>query len=107
MRAGLPVIASRVGGIPEAVDENRTGFLTPASDHRALAAKLFALLRDPVLRKTFGRNGRDRFLEKFSLSKMVAHTLAVYEEALSVGTGQTAAAQDVLLEPLSLPRSVR
>lgn len=56
--AGLPVIASRVGGLPEVVLDGKTGFLVPPGDIDALAAAISRLLNDPVLRAQMGRAGR-------------------------------------------------
>ena len=59
MVAGLPVVASSVGGVPEAVEEGETGLLVPPRDPVRLAAALERLLVDPALRRRLGANGRD------------------------------------------------
>ena len=82
MRAGLPVVASAVGGVPEAVVDGVTGYLVPAGDVDAVAERLARLLSDAELRERLGRAGRQRFEECFSLDPMVNATLAVYRQVL-------------------------
>lgn len=84
MRAGLPVVASCVGGIPEAVVPGRTGLLAPAGDVDALAGHLERLIVDVDLRKQLGDKGRERYLAKFSFDGMIEKTLRIYRSTLSV-----------------------
>ena len=81
MRAGLPVLASAVGGVSEAVAESSTGLLAAPGDEVQLAAHLERLVSEPALRKQLGDNGRRRFLEQFTFDRMLAGTLEVYREA--------------------------
>jgi glycosyltransferase involved in cell wall biosynthesis len=81
MAFGLPVVATAAGGIPEAVDDGRTGRVVPVRDPEALAAALVEVLIDPGLQRTLGAAGRHRFLERFTADRMVEATLRVYEEA--------------------------
>ncbi len=60
MAAGLPVVATAVGGVPELVDDGVTGLLVPAGDSRALAAALASLVTDAGRRREFGRAARER-----------------------------------------------
>jgi glycosyltransferase involved in cell wall biosynthesis len=83
MRSGLPVVASDVGGISEAVRDGETGFLVPARDHIALAARLHCCISDPPLRLHLGNNGRRRYLAHFTAESMARKTLAVYAAAVS------------------------
>jgi glycosyltransferase involved in cell wall biosynthesis len=80
MRAGLPVIASDVGGIREAVAHGSTGLLVPRGDERALAAALESLATDPARRELMGAAGRRRFERQFTVEHMLAGTRAVYAE---------------------------
>ncbi len=80
MRAGLPVAASAVGGVGEAVVDGTTGFLFPPGDVEKLQKKLKTLITDPNLRQKMGQAGRERFLEHFNLEQMIEKTLAVYHE---------------------------
>ncbi len=81
MRVGLPVVASDVGGVSEAVEEGQNGFLFPPGDADSLADQLRRLLKDPLLRKSMGLAGRESFLKNFTLDQMVEKTLAVYKSA--------------------------
>ncbi len=65
MAAGLPVVASRVGGIPEAVQDGQTGLLVPPGSAPALAEALLALLADQDRRRALGAAGRQRALEAY------------------------------------------
>jgi glycosyltransferase involved in cell wall biosynthesis len=66
MAAGLPVVASRLGGLPFTVADGATGFLAAPGDPTDLAEKLETLLNDPALRKRMGEAGRRRFEEHYS-----------------------------------------
>jgi glycosyltransferase involved in cell wall biosynthesis len=67
MATGVPVVASRLAGIPELVDDGVTGLLTPPGDPVALAGALERLWRDPAERARFGRAGRRRVQQEFDL----------------------------------------
>ena len=81
MAAGLPVIASEVGGLVEVVASGETGTLVPAGDADALSAAIVGLARDPARRADYGAAGRDRVIERFTLNAMMAGTEAVFLEA--------------------------
>lgn len=78
MAAGLPVVATRVGGIPSAVLEGVTGFLVQPRDINGLAAALVALLRDPAMRRAMGAAGRERAKAEFSAGVVVPRLEAVW-----------------------------
>ena len=78
MLAGKPVVAARVGGLPEVVADGETGLLVPPGDPEALAAALERLLADPGLAQRLGEAGRARAAERFSAARMAA----AYREAL-------------------------
>lgn len=82
MSAGVPVVASGVGGNPEAVEDGVTGLLVPPGDPGALASGILALLRDPARAGEMGRAGRKRARERFSLEGMVAAMEETYLELL-------------------------
>ena len=69
MAAGAPVVATRVGGIPEEVDSGTTGMLVPPRDATLLGTALVRLLRDPALRASMGAAGRSRVLERFTRAR--------------------------------------
>lgn len=80
MRAGLPVLASDVGGVREAVDEGVTGHLIPRGDAATLRGHLDRLLRAAPLRAQMGAAGRAAFEARFTISEMLRRTLSVYQE---------------------------
>ncbi|MDR2123712.1 MAG: glycosyltransferase family 4 protein [Desulfovibrio sp.] len=82
MSCSLPVLATNVGGNAEAVRHERTGLLTPAGDAAALAGGMLRLLNDAGERLRFGRAGRQRVLESYSLRTMVEKHEEVYERVL-------------------------
>ena len=88
MAAGLPVIGSRVGGIPEMVVDGETGRLVPARDARALAEGIAGLLRDPERMRALGRAGRDRAREQFSVAAHARRVQSVYDRLLDTGRPQ-------------------
>jgi glycosyltransferase involved in cell wall biosynthesis len=77
-----PVVATRVGGLPDLVDDGRTGFLVPPRDERSLAAAVVRLLRDPSLREQLGKNGRQKVDLECSPLKVARQTLAVYSRSI-------------------------
>jgi glycosyltransferase involved in cell wall biosynthesis len=82
MAAGLPVVATRAGGIPEIVDDGATGLLVPPGDAAALARAVSALLADPAARRALGEAGRRRAGERFSTAAWLGRLQRVYGEAL-------------------------
>lgn len=80
MRAGLPVVASNVGGIREAVGHATTGALVERGDEDALRKVLERLLRDPALRRALGDAGRRVYEARFTVDHMLDGTLDVYRE---------------------------
>jgi glycosyltransferase involved in cell wall biosynthesis len=92
MACARPIVASRVGGIPEVVRHGETGLLVPPKDPRDLAASIIRLLLDPPLAKRFADAGLARVREKFSVERMVDGTLAVY--ARLAGSSPSAGTRD-------------
>jgi len=82
MAAGLPVVASRVGGVPAIVDDRRTGLLVPAGNAEVLASALGELLRKPEWAKELGEAAGRSIGERFGAEAMVRAVEAVYEQAL-------------------------
>jgi glycosyltransferase involved in cell wall biosynthesis len=79
MAYGKPIVATKVGGIPELVDDAVSGFLVERGDHNAAADKLGQLASDPVLRRKMGEAGRRIVSEKFDLKRNVAQLLELYD----------------------------
>lgn len=82
MACGKPIVATTAGGIPEVVQDGRTGVLVPPRDHDAMAAAIVKLLKDPSLRRRMGDAGLSRVNATFSAERMVAETLSVYEDVV-------------------------
>ena len=82
MSCGLPVVASRVGAIPEVVDgDGERALLVPPGRPDALAAAMGSLAADPELRRRLGEASRQRILDEFTLERMIERTVDVYEIA--------------------------
>ena len=82
MRAGLPVIASDVGGVGEAIVHNENGFLVPSGSVSALVQALTDLTNDYALRLRMGQAGRQRFTDQFLSSSMQERTRSIYWDVL-------------------------
>jgi len=80
MASGLPVIATRVGGTPEAVANGKTGLLVEAADASSLAEAIVAILSHNELRKSMGKAGRERAVELFSWKQIAENLLRKYED---------------------------
>jgi glycosyltransferase involved in cell wall biosynthesis len=84
MAAGVPVVASRVGGIPAAVDDGRSGILIEPRDVSALATALLSLLGDAARRKNMGIESRRQAAEIFSADVIVPRVEDLWREVLRV-----------------------
>jgi len=82
MSAAVPVIASRVGGLPEAVRDRETGLLVENAP-AAVAAALAELTATPELARRLGQAGRRAAIENFTVDRMVRRTMEVYQKVLS------------------------
>ena len=83
MACGLPVVATRVGGNPELMEDGMTGRLVPQANAEAMAGALFHYYNDPVLARRHGRAGRQLILQRFSLDRMVSDYLSLYDDLLA------------------------
>jgi glycosyltransferase involved in cell wall biosynthesis len=83
MAAGVPVIATRVGGTPEAVEDGNTGLLVPPADLGALIRAMTFLLDNPQSMRRMGEEGRRRVLSRFSVERMIQETESLYFKLLS------------------------
>lgn len=82
MACSLPVVASKVGALPEIVDDGNTGFLVDPGDHLALAESLTKLIESPSLRLSMGEKARRRVLEIFSIENHLKGLASFYESIL-------------------------
>ncbi len=76
--AGIPVIATEVGGIPEIIENKKTGLLISPADASALASAIKELLEDKNLSSNLAENLRQKIIQEFSLGKMVRETVDIY-----------------------------
>jgi L-malate glycosyltransferase len=88
MAQSLPVVTTRVGGVPEVVDDERTGLLVPSDDSAALAAAIGRLARDAARRARLGAAGRARALTRFSFPHMVDEYECLYRRLLGRARGR-------------------
>ena len=86
----VPVIATRIGGIPEVVTDGETGFLSDVGDVEKMAKDTLRLLNDEDLRRSFGERGRELAVQRYSTSKIIPQYIAFYESV--VQKAQAAAA---------------
>ncbi len=82
MRAGLPVVASDVGGVRESVADGETGFVIRRGDTARLRESLRQLITSPELRVRMGKAGRSRYEDMFTFDRLVARNTALYESIL-------------------------
>jgi len=83
MAVQVPVIASRVGGIPEVVDDSETGLLSAVGDVDKMAEDAARLLMDPKLRREFGKRARESAISRYSTDKIIPQYIKFYEEILA------------------------
>jgi L-malate glycosyltransferase len=85
MALGKPVVATNIGGMPEAIDEGVNGFLVPPRDPEKIASRILDLLNDDALRHRMGQEGKKKVHDRFSIENMVEKVEQVY---LSVMKGR-------------------
>jgi glycosyltransferase involved in cell wall biosynthesis len=85
MAAGVPVVASRVGGVPEVLRADLDGLLVPPGDAAALAGALGRLMRGEVNWHALRASAHDRQLRRYSAQAMTARVAGVYREVLAAG----------------------
>jgi glycosyltransferase involved in cell wall biosynthesis len=82
MASGTPVIASRVGGLAEIVEDGRTGYLVPPGDVAALRTRILEVLGDPAAASRLGSNARDRVVAEFTWDRCAQRCLEAYRQLL-------------------------
>src|SRR5713101_5021404 len=96
MATGLPIVATRHGGIPEAVDHGRAGFLVAEEDHVALANAMQLIASSPVLLKQMGEDAHSTVVERFEQDAQIDQLESFYEEAMAMN----GAAEPVKSKPI-------
>ena len=89
LAAGRAVVATRVGGVVDVVDEGETGFLVRPGDTHALAERLEILATDPERRSAMGAEGRRRVLARYAVARLVDDVDALYRRLLSASSPST------------------
>jgi glycosyltransferase involved in cell wall biosynthesis len=89
--AGVPIIASNVGGIPEVVQDQVNGLLVPPGDVAALRVAVATLLGDPPLRRRLGDAGRLLAPTEFGVARMVDDHIALYREVMAEASSASGA----------------
>jgi glycosyltransferase involved in cell wall biosynthesis len=79
MMMGIPIVATQVGGVPEAVKHSENGFLVPPKDFRALAQRTLQLIENPSLAEKMGEAGKQMVYPEFCVKEMVKKTEKLYE----------------------------
>lgn len=82
LAAGCPVVATRVGGVPDVVQEGMDGFLVETGEIEGLAEQLAVLARDPELRRRMGEAGRERILARYSVDRLIDDIDRLYRSLL-------------------------
>lgn len=82
MAAGKPVVATDVGGAAEAIAEGETGYLVPSGDSARMAARLVELLANDEMSASFGRAGRERVEQQFSMDRQLELTKKLYRDLI-------------------------
>jgi glycosyltransferase involved in cell wall biosynthesis len=83
LAGGRPVVATRVGGVPDVVRDSVDGYLVEPGDVDALAERLGRLAADPELARRMGEAGRARVLERYSVERLVGDVDALYRKLLA------------------------
>ena len=86
LAAGRPVVATRVGGLPDVVRDGEDGFLVPAGATDELAERLARLARDPKLRERMGRSGQEHVRGRYTVERLVDDVDLLYRSLLQTAT---------------------
>lgn len=81
--AGVPVVATKVGGVIDIIEDGKNGLLVPPADSASMADAIMRIFKDPQLAKDLAQNAYVKVKEKYNVELMVKNTLDVYREALS------------------------
>ncbi len=88
----VPVVASRIGGIPEVVTDGETGFMSEIGNTEKMSDDVVKLLSDEELRREFGKKGRESAVSRYSTEKIIPQYIAFYEKVLNLASEPSAVA---------------
>ncbi|HXU09646.1 MAG TPA: glycosyltransferase family 4 protein [Blastocatellia bacterium] len=100
MSCGKPMVATRVGGIPELVEDEKTGFVVERGNAAAIADRILRLVTDPALRERMGAAGRQAARTKFDLEQNAERVVELY----GIATSERATSTCESLAPVALPQ---
>jgi glycosyltransferase involved in cell wall biosynthesis len=108
LAAGLPAVATDVGGVRDVVDDNRSGFLVPMGDVPAIADALIRLVESEDLRHAMGREGQVSVGDRYAVPRLIADVDALYQSLLDRPAG-TRVRRKAFTQPLepAFPEAVR
>ncbi len=86
----VPVVATRIGGIPEVVTDGETGYLSDVADVEKMSADALTLLRNEELRRAFGEKGRELAIQRYSTDKIIPQYIAYYERVVQKASAAAA-----------------
>ena len=86
----VPVVATRIGGIPEVVNDGETGFLSDVADIQKMTEDTMRLLADGDMRRAFGEKGRELAVQRYSTSKIIPQYIAFYEKIVQKASAAAA-----------------
>lgn len=99
MAAGLPVVATTVGGLPEIIDDETSGLLIPPENPAALCTAIVRLLMDEQLRKRLGTAGRERVAAQFNFANVMANLRQLYRNPRHASGSRGSFPQDLSVKP--------
>lgn len=82
--AGVPVVATDAGGIPEMINNGQTGLISPKKDSESLYQNIYNLMGNTELREFLAKNGKQWAINNWSIEKMITNTISVYQQALNM-----------------------
>ncbi|MFH0918593.1 MAG: lipopolysaccharide heptosyltransferase II, partial [Candidatus Omnitrophota bacterium] len=81
--SGVPVVATKVGGVVDIIEDGKNGLLVPPADHKSMAEAIMRIFKDPQFARELAQNAYAKVKEKYNLELMVKNTLDVYREVLN------------------------
>lgn len=82
MQFGIPIITTNEGGIPDIIDDSKTGYITNPHDFNEIANKIITLIKDKELRESMGKAAREKFQKKYMIQKFEKNLCHVFKEVL-------------------------